>query len=181
MEIVKYCTRFINSGMSRCHWVNISPAFPQGSLGRQDCLTLKMILRNPGNFLRWEHRTTSRKTAVPLCEQQSGKTCKSHPGYTYVITVSSVMTSKYAIRPVFAEVYYYGVTVIWKIVIISCIISHALREWNRLHAARMESSRLWWWQSPVLPQRNRASFHWLTHTLEAYGQAQALPSFKHVD
>jgi hypothetical protein len=24
MEIVKYCTRFINPGMSRCQWVNIS-------------------------------------------------------------------------------------------------------------------------------------------------------------
>jgi len=48
MEIVKYCTRCINSGMSR-HWVNISPAFPQGSLGRRECLTLKIILRNLGN------------------------------------------------------------------------------------------------------------------------------------
>jgi len=127
MEIVKYCTRSINSGMSRCHWVNISPAFPQGSLGRQDCLTLKMILRNPGNYLRYEHRPTSHKTAVTLCEPQSGKTCKSHLGYTYVITISSVTTSEYSKRPVFAEVCYYGVTVIWKL-IISRIINHALRE-----------------------------------------------------
>jgi hypothetical protein len=34
---------------------------------------------------------------------------------------------------------------------------------------------------PVLPQPNRASFHCLTKTLEAYGQAQALSSFTHVD
>jgi len=34
---------------------------------------------------------------------------------------------------------------------------------------------------PVLPQPNRASFHWLNLTVEAYGQAQALSSFTHVD
>lgn len=50
------------------------------------------------------------------------------------------------------------------LLITSRIISHALREWNWLHAARMESSRLLWWQMPVLPQPNRVSFHWLTNT-----------------
>ena len=33
--------------------------------------------------------------------------------------------------------------------------------------------------SPALPQRNQASFHWLTRTLQAYGQAQATSSVAH--
>jgi len=44
MEIVKYCTRFINSGMSRCHWVNNSPNFHQRSFR-------KARLFDPKNYL----------------------------------------------------------------------------------------------------------------------------------
>lgn len=80
----------------------------------------------------------------------------------YCVIISSASDKCIHQWLVLEEVCYYDVTVIWKLV---SSTMHCER--NRLRAGTDEGSRLWWRQIPVLPQPTRASFHGLTHTLEA--------------